>query len=74
MATDKLNISTQSPSFFGVIPTVSDSKRGVSGGLSSDNPFKGDNGYVGLVNSDLSNMSYSLPNGKISNCNTVCVA
>lgn len=26
---------------------------------------------VGLVNSDLSNMSYKLPNGKISNCNTL---
>jgi hypothetical protein len=42
---------------------------------SSGNPFSSDSDYgVGLVNSDLSNMSYTLPSGKQSTCNTLCVA
>lgn len=53
--------------------------------ISSVNPFSGpalrqsfdkkapsDNQYgVGLVNSSLSNMSYVLPNGKTTTCNTI---
>lgn len=42
------------------------------------NPFadkNSQNGFgEGLVNSDLSNMSYRLPNGEISNCNTRYIA
>lgn len=39
------------------------------------NPFTKENSKeqygVGLVNSDLANMSYKLPNGKMSTCNTL---
>lgn len=37
------------------------------------NPFaqKSEENGVGLVNSNLSNMSYTLPNGKQSICNTI---
>lgn len=42
------------------------------------NPFaeKGQNQQqgVGLVNSDLKDMSYTLPNGKKSQCNTIGIA
>ena len=40
----------------------------------SNNPFNAKSNYgVGLVNSDLSGMSYKLPNGKNSTCNTIGV-
>lgn len=39
---------------------------------SSGNPFaKKDQYGVGLVNSSLSNMSYTLPNGQTTTCNTI---
>lgn len=34
------------------------------------NPFANEEKGVGLVQSDLQNFSYALPNGKVSNCNT----
>lgn len=47
---------------------------GVSVGAPSGNPFaQSECCGVGLVQSDLSNFSYVLPNGKTSNCNTICV-
>lgn len=47
---------------------------GVSVSTRSENPFAPSEGYgVGLVNSSLSNFSYTLPNGETSNCNTICV-
>lgn len=47
---------------------------GVSVGTPSPNPFASSECCgVGLVNSDLSNFSYTLPNGKTSICNTICV-
>lgn len=71
----KLNISGQTPISFGVIPPVTGNKKGFSGGPSSNNPFLGKNSYgEGLVNSDLSNFSYTLPNGAISRCNTIGIA
>ncbi len=46
---------------------------GISGGA---NPFvpKDEKQGVGLVNSNLQNMSYTLPNGKMSTCNTIGIA
>lgn len=39
---------------------------------SPGNPFSKNEQYgVGLVNSSLSNMSYVLPNGKATTCNTI---
>lgn len=45
---------------------------GVAVGAPSQNPFAPSECCgVGLVNSDLSNFSYTLPNGKTSTCNTI---
>ena len=54
------------------------SSAGSSGGSasSSNNPSQnGDNKFgVGLVNSNLAGMSYKLPNGTQSTCNTIGIA
>ena len=66
MAIEKLNLFSQIPAITGVIPTASGSKKAAGDSFRGDNPFG-----VGLVNSNLENMSYALPNGKTSNCNTI---
>lgn len=41
----------------------------------AQNPLKANNNYgVGLVNSDLNKMSYRLPNGETTCCNTIGIA
>ena len=41
----------------------------------SNNPFGTKNDYgIGLVNSNLANMSYKLPNGQTSTCNPIGIA
>lgn len=67
----------QSPSMMG-LGGVSPSKQpieSIGAIVSGSNPFAGTNKKeqygVGLVNSDLKDMSYTLPNGQKSKCNTI---
>jgi len=56
----------------GATKMVGQSFAGATGGSQSNNPFDAQNKFgVGLVNSDLAAMSYKLPNGKNSTCNTI---
>lgn len=74
MAIDKLNLFTQASAMQAISPTkaaIGQSSAEVSGNPASKNPFAKENKGVGLVNSDLAGMSYKLPNGKQSTCNTI---
>lgn len=75
MAIDKLNLFSQASAMQAVNPTKAvggQHSAEVSGGpSSSNNPFGEKSKGVGLVNSDLAGMSYKLPNGKQSTCNTI---
>lgn len=76
MSLDKLNLSLNNNLF--ALPPVK--KINVAGGQPSttvggedpvtNNPSKNNQIGYNLVNSDLKNMSYRLPNGKMSECNT----
>ncbi|MPN59808.1 hypothetical protein SDC9_207530 [bioreactor metagenome] len=52
------------------VPPVQEVKAGSNPFAPKNNEEKG----VGLVQSDLQNMSYTLPNGKTTNCNTKWIA
>ena len=76
-AINKLNLFSSAPAIKGVqaSPAKAVHKGVTTGTSSSNNPFKGEKGMgVGLVNSELSGLSYTLPNGKTSKCNTIGIA
>jgi len=75
MAVSKVNPFSQIQPIQGINSGSPARSGGVSSNPPSNNPFGGgQNLGVGLVNSDLSNLSYALPNGKVSTCNTLGVA
>lgn len=77
MEINKLNIFSQASALQGISPAQA-TKSGAgaaSSNSSSNNPFSNNGNYgVGNVNSSLSNLSYRLPNGKQTNCNTIGIA
>lgn len=75
MTVPKINPFSQAMAIQGINSGSPARSGGVSNGSVSKNPFGGGNETgVGLVKSDLSNFSYTLPNGKVSTCNTLGIA
>ena len=81
MAISNINPNMFSPKVDKIKPHLPPIKSGKTGGKSKAtlgmNPFspqgKTEMG-VGLVNSNLQGLSYALPNGKMSQCNTIGIA
>lgn len=72
----KFNLFSQASGMHAINPVKAGNAQPISevAGVvaSSGNPFgKKDQYGVGLVNSSLSNMSYTLPNGQTTTCNTI---
>jgi hypothetical protein len=75
MTVPKINPFSQAMAIQGINSSSPARSGGVSVGAPSKNPFGEGQSYgVGLVNSDLNDLSYTLPNGKTSTCNTLGVA
>jgi hypothetical protein len=75
MTVPKINPFNQAMAIQGINSGSTARIAGISGAAQAKNPFAGkENLGVGLVNSDLSNLSYALPNGKTSTCNTLGIA
>lgn len=74
MTVPKVDLSSPTQAISGISSGSAAKSGGVSVGAPSENPFSGGENFgVGLVRSDLSNFSYTLPNGETSTCNTICV-